>query len=405
MTDAPFPIVITGSVDHGKSTLIGRLFFDTGSLQEERYAEILNSSSELGKSADFAFVLDAFEEERSRGMTIDTSQIFFSSGKRNYLIIDAPGHKEFIRNMVTGASHAEAALLLVDACEGIMPQTCRHVHLLNMLGIKNLCVVVNKMDRVDFDQAIYDGIVAKMAELLSKVGISRATYVPTSALHGINVAKKGTEIEWYAGPTLLEALDTLRFKPLILRSFRFPVQDVYAMDEGSVLVGRIESGEVVRGMELELLPRGGTVRVKEIRKFPEHDLDRAGFGESIGMVLTEDTPVKRGDLLVPLGDTRHCREFAANVFWFSGSYFSGDPVMIRCVTQETSATLDLENKFDPAEIEKRIDNPDSIEIGEIAGVRVYTENDFVVDPFRSIPEMGRFVIEIGGIPVGGGIVL
>jgi sulfate adenylyltransferase subunit 1 (EFTu-like GTPase family) len=127
-------------------------------------------------------------------------------------------------------------------------------------------------------------------------------------------------------------------------------------------------------LDLELLPGGVTVRVKEIRKFPERDLDRAGFGESIGLVLTEDTPVKRGDLLAPLGDTRHCREFAANVFWFSGSYCSGEPVMIRCVTQETSATLVLENKFDPAEIEKQIDNPDSIEIGEIAKVKVHTEN-------------------------------
>ncbi len=405
MTDAPLPIVITGSMDHGKSTLIGRLLYDTGALQEERYAEILNSSTELGKSADFAFVLDAFEEERSRGMTIDTSQIFFSSGNRNYLLIDAPGHKEFIRNMVTGASHAEAALLLVDACEGIRAQTRRHVHLLSIVGIKDLCVVVNKMDLVGFDQTIFDGIVAGMTELLSQVGIERFTCVPTSALHGINVVKKSVEMAWYSGPTLLEALDTLRFKPFTLRSLRFPVQDVYDMDDGPVLVGRVESGEVFRGMELELLPGGGTVRVKEIRKFPERDLDRAGFGESIGLVLTEDTPVKRGDLLVPLGDTRHCREFAANVFWFSGSYCSGEPVMIRCVTQETSATLVLENKFDPAEIEKRIDNPDGMEIGEIAGVRVHTENDFVVDPFTSIPEMGRFVIERCGIPVGGGIVL
>jgi sulfate adenylyltransferase subunit 1 (EFTu-like GTPase family) len=180
-------------------------------------------------------------------MTIDTSQIFFSSGSRNYLIIDAPGHKEFIRNMVTGASYAEAALLLADATEGIMAQTRRHVHLLSIVGIKELCVVVNKMDLVGFDQTIFDGIVAGMAELLSQVGIAQFTCVPTSALHGINVAKKGSEMAWYSGPTLLEALDTLRFKPFTLRSLRFPVQDVYDMDDGPVLVGRVESGEVFSG--------------------------------------------------------------------------------------------------------------------------------------------------------------
>ena len=261
------------------------------------------------------------------------------------------------------------------------------------------------MDLVGFDQAIYDGIVAGMAELLSQVGIAQFKCVPASALHGINVVKKSAQMAWYSGPTLLETLDTLRFKPFTLRSLRLPVQDVYDMDDGPVLVGRVESGEIARGMELELLPGGGTVRVKEIRKFPDRDLDRAGFGESIGLVLTEDTPVKRGDLLVPLGDARHCREFAANVFWFSGRCCSGDSVMIRCVTQETSAMLVLENKFDPAEIEKRIDKPDCMEIGEIAKVRVCMENDIVVDPFTSIPEMGRFVIERCGIPVGGGIVL
>lgn len=205
------------------------------------------------------------------------------------------------------------------AIEGITAQTRRHIHLLSLVGIKELCMVVNKMDLVGFDQAIFDGIVAGMTELLSQVGIAQFICVPASALHGINVAKKGVEMAWYSGPTLLEALDTLRFKPFTLRSLRFPVQDVYDMDDGPVLVGRVESGEVVRGMVLERLPGGDSVGVKEIRKFPERDLDRAGFGE-------------------------------------------------------------------------------------IAKVKVHTENDIVVDPFTSIPEMGRFVIERCGIPVGGGIV-
>jgi len=202
------PIVIVGHVDHGKSTLIGRLLYDTGCLPPDRFAEIQESSEMLGRIVEFAFVMDCLEEERSRGITIDTTQTFFKTARRRYVIIDAPGHKEFLKNMITGSSQAEAALLIIDAYEGIRDQTRRHAYILGMLGLKQICVLLNKIDLVHYSQQKFLELKTEVSDFLNQLNIHPNFILPISAIHGDNVAGSSEKISWFDGPTVLQALDT-----------------------------------------------------------------------------------------------------------------------------------------------------------------------------------------------------
>ena len=405
MEDKALPIVITGHIDHGKSTLIGRLLYDTGILKEDRYQEITASSSLLGKETEFAFVLDALEEERAKGITIDTTQIYFQTPKRKYVIIDAPGHKEFLRNMITGASYADAAVLIIDSNEGIMEQTMRHGYLLNMVGIKDICILINKMDLVDYSKDIYDKIVTGMKEFFGNLSIAPRFFIPMSALKGINVATRDPSITWYNGPCLFEALDELEFKAFEERPFRFPVQDVYRIGKDKIVAGRIESGEVKAGEDVYLLPKGKKIRIKEIRKFLKDDIKKAAYGESIGLIVEETNGIKRGDVLSGDMDAKAVKEFNANLFWFYGEYNKGDKIQIKCTTQESYCTLAITEKFDPATMDKKKEGLDHLEIGEIAKAKVKLRKKIAIDTFSYIPEMGRFILEKNGIPVGGGIIV
>jgi bifunctional enzyme CysN/CysC/sulfate adenylyltransferase subunit 1 len=405
MEEKALPIVITGHIDHGKSTLIGRLLYDTGILKEDRYQEIAASSSLLGKETEFAFVLDALEEERSKGITIDTTQIYFQTPKRQYVIIDAPGHKEFLRNMITGASYADAAVLIIDSNEGIMEQTRRHGYLLSMVGIKDICVLVNKMDLVDYSKEIYDRIVAGMKDFFGNLGLTPRFFIPMSALKGINVAKRDPSITWYDGPCLFEALDELEFKTFEERPFRFPVQDVYRIGKEKIVAGRIESGEVKAGDNVYLMPRGEKVKIKEIRKFLKDGIKKAAYGESIGLIVESTNGIKRGDVLSGGNEVEAVKEFDANLFWFYGEYNKGDKIQIKCTTQESYCTLAITEKFDPATMDKKKEDLGHLEIGEIAKAKIKLRKTIAVDTFSYIPEMGRFILEKNGIPVGGGIIV
>jgi sulfate adenylyltransferase large subunit len=405
MEELALPIVITGHVDHGKSTLIGRLLYDTGVLKEDRYQEIMLSSSQLGKHTEFAFVLDALEEEREKGITIDTTQIYFQTAKRKYVIIDAPGHKEFLRNMITGASYAEAAVLIIDANEGIREQTKRHAYLLSMVGIKDICVLINKMDLVGYSKEVYDKVVEEIRIFFSPLNIEPKYYIPMSALAGTNVASKDPTIEWYAGPCLFEALDGLDFKAFEERPFRFPVQDVYHTDGDVIIAGRIESGEVEKGMDVYLLPEGGQYKVHEVKKFGEEDLTKAVYGDSIGLTLDGNAVVKRGDVLSGTNDSRITDTFDANLFWFYDTYDQKAKMKLRCATQEVPCAIIIHEKFDPATMDKKTEGLDRLEVGEIARVTIKTEKPVAIDTFLYIPEMGRFIIERSGVPAGGGIII
>jgi sulfate adenylyltransferase subunit 1 len=400
-----FPVVITGHVDHGKSTLIGRLLHDTGTLKEDRYREIVESSRQLGRDTEFSFVLDAFREERENEITMDTSQICFQTDKREYLFIDAPGHKEFLRNMITGASYAEAAVLIIDAGEGVRDQTMRHVYLLNMLGVREICVLINKMDLVNYSRAVYEDVVNQIRAFSSSLPAELTAFVPISALKGVNITRNDPVVGWYHGPCFFDTLDQFSDRDMDERPFRFPVQDVYVRNGESIVAGRIESGEVVEGMGLLLLPERKSCTVKEIRKYMVEGVKNALYGDSIGLIVDGGSKITRGNILSGTDDARITRTVEAHMFWFYDVYNRKDAITMRCSTQETACTIEIHEKFDPATMDRKTEGPDHLEVGEVATATIRTERPVVIDSFRYIPEMGRFIIEKDGIPVAGGIVL
>lgn len=401
------PIVIVGHVDHGKSTLIGRLLYDTGSLPEEKINELKIASQTTGREMEFSFVMDHLEEERQRGITIDISQTFFNTDKRRYVIIDAPGHKEFLKNMITGSSQAEAALLLLDAAEGIRDQTRRHSFILGMLGLKQVAVIINKMDMVDYSKERFTALSDEITKILNQFNVQPSFIIPISAINGENVTTFTERLKWYDGPTVLQALDNFSTLEVSNKSLRFPVQDTYTLDGKKITVGRVEAGYIKKGDEVTILPDGENGRVESIEKFLEGDIEIAETGECIGLCL--DKSVARGQVVVRNGNQipRITEKIHANIFWMADNpYRKGEPVTFKCATQEVDGRIDIIYKrFDPATIEV-VDN-DAAEIGaaEIADVEIILEKPVVVDSFNEIPDMGRFVLEKMGHPVGGGIIL
>jgi len=401
------PIVIVGHVDHGKSTLIGRLLYDTGCLPPDKFSEIQSSSETLGRNLEFAFVMDCFEEERSRGITIDTTQTFFKTPKRRYVIIDAPGHKEFLKNMITGSSQAEAALLIIDAFEGIRDQTRRHAYILGMLGFKQVCVLLNKIDLVEYAQDKFIQSKAEVTDFLNQLDIHPTFILPISAIQGDNVAHPSEKLSWFDGPTVLQALDT--FEPLKVeeKPLRFPIQDIYSIDGKKMLVGRIEAGRLKRGENLFLLPEKKKVVVKSIEKFLKNDVATANFEESVGICLKGRHRVGRGRILAGDLSSMISDSIRANIFWMDArAHQKGETLLFRCVTQEIPCQIEkIYKKFDPASMELIEEEASSISGAEVADVMIHLKSQAVVDPFNDIPEMGRFVLEKEGRPAAGGIIL
>ena len=262
-------IVIVGHVDHGKSTLIGRLLFDTHSLPDGKIEQVQKACAAEGMEFEYAFLLDALLEEQEQNITIDTTQIQFQTARRPYVIVDAPGHREFLKNMITGAASADAAIVLLDAGEGLQEQTRRHGYLLSLLGIKQVLVAINKMDLVDFSPAIYRQLTLDFRAFLAPYGIEPIAFIPVSAKLGHNIVAPSERMPWYAGDTLLQALDTLK-EPLapLDRPLRFVVQDIYRFDERRLVVGRIESGRLAVGDELTFWPGRKSSRLRSIEVWP-----------------------------------------------------------------------------------------------------------------------------------------
>src|SRR6195952_5337362 len=291
-------IVIVGHVDHGKSTLIGRLLHETGSLPDGKLDSLKAMSLRRGMPFEWSFLLDALQAERNQGITIDTSQIRFRTASRDVVLIDAPGHAEFLRNMITGAAQADAAILIVDALEGVRDQTRRHGYLLHLLGIRQVAVVINKMDRVGFDQQRFDEIKSEITSYLSELGLPPAYVIPISARQGDGVAPRTPAIAWHDGPTVLEALD--RFAPAqssFELDLRIPVQAVYKFDDRRIVAGRVESGRIAIGDEITVMPAGKTALVKSIEAWPAETAGQtaAVAGQSIGITLDRELFIERGN--------------------------------------------------------------------------------------------------------------
>src|SRR4051794_13948498 len=292
-------IVIVGHVDHGKSTLVGRLLHETGSLPEGKLEMLKAVSARRGMPFEWSFLLDALQTERDQGITIDTTQIRFRTRARDVVLIDAPGHAEFLRNMITGASQADAAVLIIDALEGVREQTRRHGYLLHLLGIRQLAVVVNKMDRVGFSAARFNEISAEITSHLTGLGVTPSAVIPISARDGDGVAERSPRIGWYDGATVVEALDALgpaRTQEALAPRLR--VQAIYKFDDRRIIAGRIESGSLSAGDEVVIMPSARIARIRTVESWPPTSLKaRQGAGQSVGVTLDRELFVERGDVI------------------------------------------------------------------------------------------------------------
>lgn len=401
-------LVIVGHVDHGKSTLVGRLLSDTGSLPEGKLEFVQDICDQQGKTFEFAFLLDALEEEQEQGITIDTSQIFFHTPKRKYVIIDAPGHKEFLKNMVTGAADAEAALLLIDAKEGVQEQSRRHGYILKLLGLTQVAVVINKMDLVGYDEKVYSKIKKEYSNFLKSLGVEAKEFIPVSAKLGINIAELKDEMPWYKGPTVLNMLDQFEKKPRPDHlPFRFPVQDVYKFDERRIIAGRVESGKLKVGDRIIFSPSNKQAVVKTIEAWSVNEQPvSATSSESIGFTLDEQIFVERGNVCtlreeLPIVSTT----FDANVFWMGQHKLEkGRKFIIKLNTQEVECEVQEFKKAIDASTLETLSNQDYIAKNDVAELTLKTRSPVAFDLFGSIATTGRFVLVDQYDVCGGGII-
>ncbi len=394
MDNRKLKFVIVGHVDHGKSTLIGRLLYDTGSLPEGKIEEIRRICESLGKELEFGYVMDHLEEERDQGITIDTAQTFFSTDKRDYVIIDAPGHVEFLKNMISGASQAEAAVLIVDAEEGVKEQTKRHAYILGMLGLSQVIVVINKMDLVEYSQKSFEKIKKDLLEFLSNINIKPSYVIPISAKKGDFIANKTGNIGWYQGPTLLEALDTFKAKESANdKPLRYVVQDVYSFDK-RIIAGRVESGIIRKGDKIRVLPSGEETRVKSIEEYLK-DVTMAEAGKSIGIVTEDKLFIDRGNVIVSNGDMPVVtNRINANVFWMDRvPFMKGESLRFRCATQEVNCEIEkISRVINSSTLELIAEDADEIRNKEVADIVIRTDKPVVVENFNKMEELGRFVL-------------
>ncbi len=402
-------LVIVGHVDHGKSTLVGRLLSDTDSLPDGKVEFVQDICDQQGKEFEFAFLLDALEEEQEQGITIDTSQIFFKTEKRPYCIIDAPGHKEFLKNMVTGAASAEAALLLIDANEGVQEQSRRHGYILRLLGLTEVAVVVNKMDLVGYKQEVFDKIKDEYTQFLGSMEVKAKEFIPVSAKLGVNIAKSAKEeMSWYDGPTVLEMVDRFASKASqVNRPFRMPVQDVYKFDLRRIIAGRVESGRVKVGDEIVFSPsnKRGTIQSIEAWNVPELPAS-AEADDSTGFTLTEQIFVERGEIASLVDESPIVTTtFEANVFWMGKNRLEkGKTYYLKLTTQNVECEVaEFKRAIDASTLET-LANQDYINRNDVAELVLKTRQPVAFDLFGTVAETGRFVLVDEYDVCGGGII-
>jgi len=399
--------VIVGHVDHGKSTLIGRLLYDTDSLPPDKIEEIEKASAGQGKRTEFAYLLDHLEEERKQGITIDTTQVFFKTAKRRYVIIDAPGHVEFVKNMITGASQAEAAVLIIDVTEGVKEQTRRHSYMLSLLGLHQVIVVLNKMDLVDFSQDRFETVKKDALGWLKSINIEPTLFIPISAIEGDNITGKSEKMNWYAGPSFLQSLDTLESRqPPEGKPLLFPIQDIYKIGDKRINVGRVESGIIAKDNKIKILPSGQVTNVNSIEKFPE-DTGKAIASECIGITTADSVFLDRGNIVcLPGAEPTLTDSIPANIFWMTKQDFVKDQKLtIRCATQETSCKIDRINKrINSSTLEVIEENAEVIKNLEVAEVIIKTKRKVIIKDFNDVQELGRFVLVQDENICAGGII-
>lgn len=407
-------LAVIGHIDHGKSTLVGRLLFETGAVPPHIIEKYREEAKAKGKeSFVFAWVMDSLKEERDRGITIDVAHQRFDTAKYYFTIVDCPGHRDFVKNMITGASQADAAILVCAGKEGVQSQTKEHVFLSRTLGITQLIIAINKMDEVNYDKARFDAVKAELSTLLKMVGYKPddINFIPTSAFKGDNLAKLSENTKWYTGPTLLAALDMLKLpeKPVTL-PLRIPVQDAYTISGiGTVPVGRVETGKMKPGDKIIFMPAKAVGEVKSI-EMHHQEIKEALPGDNIGWNVrgVEKKDIRRGDVCGPTDrPPAVADEFTAQivVLQHPSAITIGYTPVLHCHTAQVAGTITaILKKLDPKTGQTAAENPDFIKAGDAAIVTIKPAKPLCIEKVKEIPQLGRFAIRDMGMTIAAGMV-
>jgi elongation factor 1-alpha len=414
MADKPHMNLVTiGHVDHGKSTLVGRLLFDTGNIREDTLRKLKELAKELKKETfEFAFVMDKLKEERERGVTIDIMHQRFDTQKYYFTLIDAPGHRDFVKNMITGTSQADGAIFVVSCKDGIQEQTKEHAYLAKVLGVNQMVVALNKMDEVKYDEAKFNEVKGQVEKLLKGVGYKTAemNFIPTSGYQGDNVAKKSENMAWYKGPSLVDALDQFTLpEPPVDKPLRLPVQDVYSISGiGVVPVGRIETGIMKPNDKIVFVPSNVSGEVKSIEMHHE-EVPEARPGDNVGFSVrgVDRKTIRRGDIVCHPGTAaKPVKEFTAQIIVLNhpSVISKGYTPVFHIHTSQIACTVtEIVKKLDPKTGQTTQENPDYIKTGDAAIIKVVPTKPMIIEKQSEMPELARFAIRDMGQTVAAGI--
>lgn len=406
-------LVMAGHVDHGKSTVIGRLLAEIGALPQGKLDQVRAMCRRNARPFEYAFLLDALKDEQSQGITIDAARCFFKTDKRRYILIDAPGHIEFLKNMITGASRAEAALLVIDAREGIRENSKRHGYMMSMLGLRQLVVLVNKMDLVDYSRDVFEKIASEYRAFLERLGLSSVNFIPVSGMSGANIAARSDLTSWYDGPSVREQIDD--FEPKAFSEdlpFRLPVQDVYKFteqgDDRRIVAGTVETGAIAVGDAVSFMPSGKTARVSSIEYFNAPPRHQATAGEALGFTIEPQIYVKPGEWMTKAGDPpmRTATRFRVNLFWMGHTpMISGKVYKLKLGAMRSPVKLvEVLSVLDASELTTEA-NKKQVDRHDVAEVVLETPRPTAFDTAGNIEQTGRLVIVDDYEIAGAGIVL
>ncbi|MBU1197534.1 translation elongation factor EF-1 subunit alpha [Candidatus Micrarchaeota archaeon] len=416
MADKPhLNLIFTGHVDHGKSTLVGRLLYDTGALSENDLRKLKEEAEKVGKATfEFAFAMDQLKEERERGVTIDIAHKDFHTQKYYFTIIDAPGHKDFVKNMITGASQADAAVLVCSAKDGVQAQTIEHAFLLKVLGVQQFIFAINKMDAVNFDSAKYEETKNALHTKLKPMGypVDKIATIPVSAYTGDNVAKRSEKMAFYTGPTFIEALDALNIpKKATDKPLHLPIQEVFTITgQGTVPVGRVESGIMKPNQKVIIMPEGSIGEVKSI-EMHHQQLEQAVPGDNVGFALKgiDKKSIRRGSVVgEPANPPTVVEEFTAQIVVLNHPTAIGKnytPVFHLHTAQVACAITEILEKKDPKTGQTMQKNPDFLKTGDVAIVKIKPSRAISCEKYSEYPALGRFAMRDMGQTVAAGIIL
>jgi bifunctional enzyme CysN/CysC len=406
------PIVVTGHVDHGKSTIVGRLLADTGSLPIGKLEAVRANCERSARPFEYAFLLDALKDEQAQGITIDSARVFFKTARRHYVIIDAPGHTEFLKNMVTGAARAQAALLVIDAHEGVQDNSRRHGYLLAMLGIQQVAVLVNKMDLAGYRQEVFDRIVSEYSVFLAQIGLMPSAFIPVSGSNGDNLSRRSAKLGWYKGPTVLEALDDFANEgPATDQPFRMPVQGVYKFterdDDRRIVAGTVDSGRMPAGEQIVFYPSGKKSRVRSIEAFNRANPREARAGESTGFTLDEQVYVTRGELAARAGEPPPLvsRRVRVSLFWLGRAPLAPrKEYLLKLGSARVPMRVEqIHRVIDAADL-GAVENADRVERHGVAECTLLLGRALAFDLAECVATTSRFVIVDNYEISGGGII-